>query len=359
MSSTQNVQHQSQRVITEHRAIQPDGPQPDSRKSLSPVSGNQHYISEHHQRAQSSERHLRSQNVTQTRRVIDDRSLADVQNHQGVMVDGRYSEQQRQQIEKHQQETSKRDYVNTQHIESRQTATRQKQQHEQHTVSSQARYNSNQTSSAEFRQAISGQSMEKLQMDGAVTKTSHHRKNVISSSSADVTNSVLHRRRATSSTEALHTISSTAADQKKSISNLAESGQYISNSSQSSDRRSLTSLHRSTKEGNPWASSTYERPQRIVRQDNLTVGGKFYSHSEAKNYGNFTSQKVERVHRQANVSHINLGDGSMVTSSMYKKEYTPRHKGPCPAALIEAKQTPFKHTRDTQKHKFYMPVISN
>lgn len=91
----------------------------------------------------------------------------------------------------------------------------------------------------------------------------------------------------------------------------------------------------------------------------MTVGGKFYSQSEAKSYGNFSTQRVERVQRQANVSHITLGDGATVTSSMYKKEYTPRHKGPCPAALLEAKQAPFKHTRDTQKHKFYMPVISS
>lgn len=247
---------------------------------------------------------------------------------------------------------SKRDYVNAQHAESRQKS--------QQVARS---YNSSQTSSAEFRQAIVHGSVERSDATTTTTtttKTSHHRKNVISSSSADVANSVLHRRGGTaSSTEALHTISSTAADQKKSISNLAESGQYISNSSQSSDRRSLTSLHRSAKEGNPWASSTYERPQRIVRQDNLTVGGKFYSQSEARSYGNFGSQRVERVHRQANVSHISLGDGTTVTSSMYKKEYAPRHRGPCPAALIEAKQAPFKHTRDTPKHKFYMPVVSN
>lgn len=194
-----------------------------------------------------------------------------------------------EQKHRHRQETSKRDYVNAQHAESRQRQETSRC------------YNSSQASSAEFRQAIGG-SVERSQVDANAllsTKTSHHRKNVISSSSADVTNSVLHRRGGTaSSTEALHTISSTAADQKKSISNLAETGQYISNSSQSSDRRSLTSLHRSAKEGNPWASSTYERPQRIVRQDNLTVGGKFYStQSEARSYGNFGGQRVERVHR--------------------------------------------------------------
>lgn len=263
--------------------------------------------------------------------------------------------QQQHHVERHHQEMTKRDYVNAQHVESRQrSATKQ---HEQHTISSQARYNS---SSPEFRQSINGQTVERSQMDSA-TKFSHHRKNVISSSSADVNNAVLHRRGAGSSTEALHTISSTAADQRKSISNLAESGQYISNSSQSNDRRSFTSLHRSSKEVNPWASSSYERPQRIIRQDNLTVGGKFYSQSEAKSYGNFSqsTQKVERVQKQTNASHINLGDGSTVSTSMYKREYVPRHRGPCPATLLEAKQAPFKHTRDTQKHKFYMPVVSN
>lgn len=127
------------------------------------------------------------------------------------------------------------------------------------------------------------------------------------------------------------------------------------------DRKSLTSLHRSNKEVNPWASSSYERPQRIVRhQDNLTVGGKFYSHSEGRSYGNFSNQqKVERIQKQSNVSHISLGDSSSLNSSMYKKEYIPRNRGPCPAALLEAKKVPFKHTRDTQKHKFYMPLISN
>ncbi|KZC04400.1 hypothetical protein WN55_02762 [Dufourea novaeangliae] len=294
VSSAQNVQHHAQHITSDHHAIHP--------------------------------------------------SITDNQSHRDHTID-----QNQRQLDRQHQDSTKRDYVNTQHMDSRQS-TRQKQLHEQHTLSTQARYNSSQSSSAEFRQAISGQSIERSQMDSAVTKTSHHRKNVISSSSADVNNSVLHRRGVTTSTEALHTISSTAADQKKSLSNLAESGQYISNSSQSSDRKSLTSKHRSNRDGNPWASSTYERPQRIVRQDNLTVGGKFYSHSEAKSYGNFSTQKVERVQRQSNVSHISLGDGSNVTSSMYKREYAPRHKGPCPATLLEAKQAPFKHTRDTPKH---------
>ncbi|XP_011699680.1 PREDICTED: titin [Wasmannia auropunctata] len=368
----QQAQHITDRRATQTIDVSPSGPQPvDSRKMTSQLVSNQHH--EQHQRTHLSEQHLRSQNM-QSRR-IDDRSITEGLNHRGQFMRGedtsryaidathgelhrqQHQQQQQHHVERHHQEMTKRDYVNAQHMESRQrTATKQ---HEQHTISSQARYNSN---SPEFRQSINGQTtVERSQVDPAA-KFSHHRKNVISSSSADVSNAVLHRRGAASSTEALHTISSTAADQRKSISNLAESGQYISNSSQSNDRRSLTSLHRSSKEINPWASSSYERPQRIVRQDNLTVGGKFYSQSEAKSYGNFSqsTQKVERVQRQANASHINLGDGSTVSSNtMYKKEFVPRHRGPCPATLLEAKQAPFKHTRDTPKHKFYMPVVSN
>ncbi|XP_020289920.1 titin isoform X3 [Pseudomyrmex gracilis] len=362
--------HQQTQFVVDRRVTQPiDGPssglQPVDSQKLTSVISNQHH--EQHKRTHSSEQHLRSQNVMQTRRSVEDRSITEGLHHRGQIVRGEETSRQvvesdehrqhkQQHTERHHQEVSKRDYVNTQHMESRQrSATKQ---HEQHTISSQARYHS---TSPEFRQMINGQtSTESSQVDSVANK-SHHRKNVISSSSADISNAVLHRRGATTSTEALHTISSTAADQRKSISNLAESGQYISNSSQSSDRRSLTSLHRSSRDVNPWASSSYERPQRIVRQDNLTVGGKFYSQSEAKSYGNFSqsTQKVERVHRQTNVSHIDLSDGSTVTSSMYKKEYVPRHRGPCPAALLEAKQAPFKHTRDTRKHKFYMPVLTS
>ncbi|KAG5317371.1 TXND2 protein, partial [Pseudoatta argentina] len=332
-------------------------------------AANAQTVSHHQQTQHISDR--RTAQPIDSRRTIEDRSFTEGLNRGQIVraedtsryaIDATHGEhhrqqhQQQQHVERHHQEMTKRDYVNAQHMETRQrSATKQ---HEQHTISTQARYNS---SSPEFRQSINGQTtLERSHVDSA-TKFGHHRKNVISSSSADISNAVLHRRGAASSTEALHTISSTAADQRKSISNLAESGQYISNSSQSNDRRSLTSLHRNSKEVNPWASSSYERPQRIIRQDNLSVGGKFYSQSEAKSYGNFSqnTQKVERVQRQTNASHINLGDGSTVSSSMYKREYVPRHRGPCPAALLEAKQAPFKHTRDTQKHKFYMPVVSN
>ncbi|KAL0102066.1 hypothetical protein PUN28_018543 [Cardiocondyla obscurior] len=347
VTHNQQTQHVTDRRAAHSIDVSPSGPV-DSRKTTSQLLSNQHH--EQHQRTHASEQHLRSQNINH-RQVVREEDTS------RYAIDATHGELQRQHhVERHHQEMTKRDYVNAQHMESRQRSTTK--QHEQHTISSQARYNS---SSPEFRQSINGQTIvERSQIDSGA-RHSHHRKNVISSSSADVNNSVLHRRGATTSTEALHTISSTAADQRKSISNLAESGQYISNSTQSNDRRSFTSLYRNSKEVNPWASSSYERPQRIVRQDNLTVGGKFYSQSEAKSYGNFSqsSQKIERVQKQINASHINLGDGNTVSSSMYKREYVPRHRGPCPAALLEAKQAPFKHTRDTQKHKFYMPVVSN
>lgn len=382
VGQTSHQQYTHQSTVSDRRAGHvPDspvtpGPGPDTTTDVtrrsSTVVDSQRRLDEQHHKIHN-EQHLKSQNISHTRHVIDNRSITDVNRHarnqitrddstiSRQLIDGRSTSAQdiqKQHQQQQHQETTRRDYVNAQHIDNRQSSSsHQSSKYAQHTLSSQARNNVNQSSSAEFRQAMSGQS-ERTHVD-STSKTSHHRKNVISSSSADVSNSVLHRRGVVSSTEALHTISSTAADQRKSISNLAETGQYISNSSQSNDRRSLTSLHRSTKDGNPWASSTYERPQRVVRQDNLTVGGKFYSQSEAKNYGNFSSQKVERVQRQSNVSHITLGDGSSTTSSMYKKEYVPRTKGPCPASLIETKQAPFKHTRDTQKHKFYMPVVSN
>jgi len=57
-----------------------------------------------------------------------------------------------------------------------------------------------------------------------------------------------------------------------------------------------------------------------------------------------------------------LGDHSVSsshTASSYKKEFVPKVTGPCPATLLETKEPPFKHTRDTQKHRFYLPVVSN
>ncbi|GFG30432.1 hypothetical protein Cfor_03674, partial [Coptotermes formosanus] len=266
--------------------------------------------------------------------------------------------------------------------------------------------------SSEFRQTMSGSSDITLQntvTDSGNKSGNHHRKSVITSSSADVSNAVLHRKSTTTSTEALHTISSAASAQRKSISNLCDMGQYISNSSQSQDRKSLSALHRqgvspgevlyqqrsghisttvspadqqshqgAVQRSSAWSSSSiqqqqqqhqhqhFTRSERIMRKDNLSVGeGTFHGQSEARAYGNFhtstgTTERVTQTQR-ANTSHIMLGDhsSSSQTASSYKKEFIPRVKGPCPATLLESKETPFKHTRDTQKHRFYLPVVSN
>ena len=282
-----------------------------------------------------------------------------------------------------------------------------------HTSTFDRKVSNTHANSSEFQQAIGGSTETTVQntVTDSTSKTGgHHRKSVITSSSADVSNAVLHRKSMTHSTEALHTISSAASAQRKSISNLCESGQYISNSSQSQDRRSLSALHRqgvspgevtyqqrtghdlsniisssgqSSQQGavrrsSAWSSSSiqqqqqqqqqHSRSERIVRKDNLSVGGgTFQGQSEAKAYGNFHSStgKTEHVShtvRRANASHIMLGDqsySSSQTSSSYKKEFVPRVTGPCPATLLETKKPPFKHTRDTQKHSFYLPVVSN
>lgn len=204
-----------------------------------------------------------------------------------------------------------------------------------------------------------------------VRKDGHQRRSLMSSE-ADMNNQILYRKGLQTSTEALHTTSSAALDMKKSYCNLHEQGQYISNSSQSSDRKSLSSIHRTTQEmnnagrrGQQWSSTQYqhiERPQKIVRKDNLTIGGNFYGQSEAKSYGNFTKQQnvqqVERVSRRSNTSHITLGDSNVSVVTSYKKEYLPRNIGPCPAALVNKPEGPFKHTRDTKTHKFYLPTVN-
>jgi hypothetical protein len=221
---------------------------------------------------------------------------------------------QRQEFER-QQELLKRDYVNQKYS------------------------NSKQTSVEESSRVVSP------------TRTGHKRWNVISTTT-DISNTALHRRIA-------------SAERESNI--VRELGQVIESSSSSSERKSQSSLQRSAKDGgNPWASSSYERESRVVKslpKDNLQVGGSFYHSSEAKSYGNFGSEKVKRVEHmrvQGNVSHISLGDGrssSAHSSSLYKKEFVSRQQGPCPAALLQADKAPFKHTRDTPRHKFYMPVV--
>ncbi|KAG5885096.1 hypothetical protein JTB14_017271 [Gonioctena quinquepunctata] len=124
-------------------------------------------------------------------------------------------------------------------------------------------------------------------------------------------------------------------------------------------------MHRSNQEStssNRRGQQLTERPQKIIRRDNLSVGGHFYGQSEAKSYGEFTKQqnihRVERVNRRSNVSNITLGDSSVHVVTSYKKEYSPRNVGPCPAVLVDTPKGPFKHTRDTKSHKFYMPSVA-
>jgi hypothetical protein len=206
--------------------------------------------------------------------------------------------------------------------------------------------------------------VNKQHVEKHVTQATHHRKNVMTSSE-EISNQILHRKGLHTSTEALHATSSAALDMRKSICNLHDQGHI----SQNSDRRSLSSIHRSTQENNmvnrrgQQSSTTYqvvERPQKIVRKDNLSVGGHFYGQSEARSYGEFTKQqnvqRVERVTRRSNISNISLGDTSSTVVTSYKKEYLPRNVGPCPAVLIDIPKGPFKHTRDTKSHKFYAPV---
>lgn len=235
----------------------------------------------------------------------------------------------------------------------------------------------------------------------------HHRKNVLTSST-DVNNSVFHRKAnlSTNSNEALHSnsMSSTAAIQRKSISNLHDQAIY---NNTSSDRKSYSSLHRQGKEtvqhstsnstvhtqhGGGSTSHTYssshhvvsgsggsntgsnqlrqsssttsgtsaERAQKIVKKDNLSTssfGGEFYGKSESKAYGSFTSGHQHHVldrssvARRSNQSSISFGDGPSHGSSVYRREYAVVHSGPCPAANIE--KSTYTHTRDTKSHKFY------
>lgn len=189
----------------------------------------------------------------------------------------------------------------------------------------------------------------------------HHKRNVISSE--EINNQILHRKGMHTSTETLHATSASALDMRKSVCNIHDQGRTVVNT----DRHSLSSIHRSNQESNALnrrsqqvTYQTVERPQKIVRRDNLSVGGHFYGQSEARSYGEFTKQqnvqRVERVNRRSNISNITLGDSNVHVVTSYKKEYAPRNVGPCPAVLVDAPKGPFKHTRDTKSHKFYLPV---
>lgn len=215
------------------------------------------------------------------------------------------------------------------------------------------------------------------------SQQSHHRKNVLTSSE-DVSNSVFHRKSnlTSNSNDALHSnsLSSTAAIQRKSISNLHDAAIY----NVPTDRQSYSSLHRQGKElhsqahssttssvttttrgsqQNTTTSSTTggERAQKIVQKNNLSVGGgDFYGKSESNSYGSFSgghqnSARDRVVVRRSNQSSISFGDPSSINSNVYRREYATVHNAACPAAHIE--QSTFKHTRDTKSHKFYKPTL--
>lgn len=173
----------------------------------------------------------------------------------------------------------------------------------------------------------------------------HHRKNILTSRE-DVSNSVFHRKDGivSNSNEAVHSnsLSTAAAIQRKSISNLHDQALFTS-----SNRKSYSTIHRNEKEiersGHNWSHS-----------HNITGGGDFYGRSESKSYGNFSGHnRNDRVvtKRTVNQSSIVLGDGVTSGASVYKREYVKVHEGPCPAAHID--KGTFQHTRDTKTHKFY------
>ncbi|CAH0764487.1 unnamed protein product [Diatraea saccharalis] len=239
--------------------------------------------------------------------------------------------------------------------------------------------------SIEFQRAMHGGG-ETNTIDNS-TRSGYHKRTSDLVCDANSANAVLHRKGVSSATEAHHTISSTAAAQRKSIGNLAERGEYISNSTHSSDRKSISSMHRSARDNmaviSQYSDTTdsrrsvkrdgqstlvVERQPRVTIRDNLQVGGDFYGQSEARSYGSFSKsehgqraerservEKVERVTRQhGSTSQFVLGDGS----TSYKREFTSHVHGVCPATLIETPRTPYKHTRDTREHKFYATKVT-
>lgn len=292
---------------------------------------------------------------------------------------------------------SNQGHVSESHIQRNVTSSTQvhKGTHsEQHiSRSSQHSTNRNQLSdsvtktSIEFQRAMHGGGNDPpANVIDSSSRSGHHKRTSDLVSDSNSSNAILHRKGVHSNTEAHHSISSTAAAQRKSIGNLCERGEYISNSTHSTDRKSISSMHRSTRDNmaviSQHESSDARRNQtrrdgqstlatdrqntRVVR-DNLRVGGDFYGQSEARSYGSFSRsehaqktdrtervERVERVTRHGNASHFVLGDGS----TSYKREFTSHVHGTCPATLIESGRTPFKHTRDSREHKFYATKIT-
>ncbi len=188
--------------------------------------------------------------------------------------------------------------------------------------------------------------------DRSNENTSHHRKNLISSTSEDVSNSVLHRRGVVTVEPAPHSISTTAAVQRKSIQNI--DGQF--SSQQSQDRRSLSSMHRQGVTDN-YAHNTHTYSKKTGENLLVGMGGNFGGESEARSYGNYSKTERITTTKNYNASQISFGGelSSKSVHSSYRKEFTPRAAGPCPAASIVTNQAPvsYKHTRDTKSHKFY------
>uniref|UniRef100_S4PBU5 Uncharacterized protein n=6 Tax=Pararge aegeria TaxID=116150 RepID=S4PBU5_9NEOP len=253
-----------------------------------------------------------------------------------------------------------------------------------HTVNRNQLSDSVTKTSIEFQRAMHGGGDNPIA--STTSRTGHHKRTSDLVSDSSSTNAVLHRKGVTSMTEAQHSTSSTAAAQRKAITNLNERGEYISNSTQSADRKSISSMHRSTRDNvavisqhtenidtrrqekrDGQSTMVVERQPRVVLRDNLRVGGDFYGNSEARSYGNFSrsnqvdrserNERVERVERHArhgNTSQFVLGEGG----TSYKREFTTHVHGKCPATLIESPRTPFKHTRDSREHKFYTSKIT-
>ncbi len=204
----------------------------------------------------------------------------------------------------------------------------------------------NNSSSTINKSTINSEQKRDYVNSSAITdQKQHHRKNILTSRE-DVSNSVFHRKdgMVSNSNEAVHSnsLSTAAAIQRKSISNLHDQALFTS-----SNRKSYSTIHRNEKEiersGHNWSHS-----------HNVTGGNDFYGKAESKSYGNFSGHnRNDRVvtKRTANQSSIVLGDGVSSGSSSYKREYVKVHEGPCPAAHID--KGTFQHTRDTKTHTFY------
>lgn len=209
------------------------------------------------------------------------------------------------------------------------------------------------------------------------SRVGHHKRTSDLVSDAAASNTVLHRKGISTTSEAQHSSSSAAAAQRKSISNLNECGEYISNSTHSADRKSISSMHRSANMSSQDSRSSVQvkrdgqstlversggggggRDSLRVGEGGMHGGGgvetRFTRSEAAAGQRVVQVSHVERVVRRGNASSFVLDDGSS-----YRREFTAHVHGPCPAAGIESPKTPFKHTRDTREHKFYKTKITH